>query len=75
MKNQRDIVNTENRTGMWSSNEEGEVSHAQEDRIQESLRWAVVKGDELQGMIFFHDGDDSKFVAKKKGQISKETKR
>lgn len=28
--------------------------------------WAVVKGDELHGMIFFHCGDDSEFVAKKK---------
>jgi hypothetical protein len=27
--------------------------------------WAVVKGDELHGMIFFHGGDDSKFVAKR----------
>jgi hypothetical protein len=29
-------------------------------------RWRIVaKGDELHGMIFFHGGDDSKFVAKK----------
>jgi putative hemin transport protein len=27
--------------------------------------WAVVKGDKLHGMIFFHAGDDSEFVAKK----------
>ncbi|MDB5307267.1 MAG: hypothetical protein JWO38_1469 [Gemmataceae bacterium] len=27
--------------------------------------WAVLKGDELQGMIFFHQGDDSEFVARK----------
>src|SRR4051812_36314057 len=27
--------------------------------------WAVVKGDELHGMIFFHGGDDSDFVAKR----------
>ena len=27
--------------------------------------WAVVKGDELHRMIFFHGGDDSEFVAKK----------
>jgi hypothetical protein len=28
--------------------------------------WAVVKGDELHGMIFFHGGgDDSEFVAKR----------
>jgi hypothetical protein len=25
--------------------------------------WAVLKGDELHGMIFFHQGDDSGFVA------------
>ena len=25
--------------------------------------WAVLKGDELHGMIFFHEGDDSEFVA------------
>jgi hypothetical protein len=33
--------------------------------------WAVLQGDELHGMIFFHGGDDSEFVAKK----SKEKKR
>ncbi len=27
--------------------------------------WAVVKDDELHGMIFFHGGDESEFVAKK----------
>ncbi len=27
--------------------------------------WAVIKGDELHGMIFFHEGDDSGFVAKR----------
>jgi hypothetical protein len=36
--------------------------------------WAVVNGDELHGMIFFHGGDDSEFVAKRaKGK--KTTKR
>lgn len=30
--------------------------------------WAIIKGDELHGMIFFHQGDDSEFVAKKKGE-------
>ena len=29
---------------------------------------AVVKGDELHGMLFFHQGDDSGFVAKKKSK-------
>ena len=27
--------------------------------------WAVVRGDELHGMIFFHQGDGSDFVARK----------
>ena len=27
--------------------------------------WAIVKDEELHGMIFFHNGDDSEFVAKK----------
>ena len=27
--------------------------------------WAVLKGDELHGMIFFQQGDDSEFVAKR----------
>jgi len=30
--------------------------------------WAVIRGDEVHGMIFFHNGDDSEFVAKKKGK-------
>ena len=37
--------------------------------------WAVVKGDELHGMLYFHQGDDSEFVAKKKGPKGKKTKR
>ena len=35
--------------------------------------WAVLKGDELHGMIFFHGGDDSEFVAKR--ATKKATKR
>jgi hypothetical protein len=27
--------------------------------------WAVLRGDELHGMIFFHQGDDSDFVAER----------
>jgi len=27
--------------------------------------WAVLKGDELHGMIFFHGGDESDFVARR----------
>jgi hypothetical protein len=37
--------------------------------------WAVVKGDELHGMIFFHGGDDSEFVAKRAGQPSAKSKK
>jgi len=37
--------------------------------------WAVVKGDELHRMIFFHGGDDSEFVAKKTGTSEKKAKR
>ena len=37
--------------------------------------WAILKGDELHGMIYFHQGDDSEFVAKKKGPSGKKAKR
>jgi hypothetical protein len=37
--------------------------------------WAVVEGDELHGMIFFHGGDDSEFVAKRAGQPSSKSKK
>jgi len=30
-----------------------------------------MKGDALHGMIFFHGGDDSEFVAKKGGKKTK----
>src|SRR5205823_8617717 len=33
--------------------------------------WAVIRADELHGMIYFHGGDDSEFVAKRKGQRPK----
>jgi hypothetical protein len=37
--------------------------------------WAVLRGDELHGMIFFHQGDDSGFVAKRaRGQARKARK-
>ena len=37
--------------------------------------WAVAKGDELHGMIFFHGGDDSEFVAQRSGQPPAKTKK
>lgn len=42
----------------WDGNDEMDAAQGR--------GWAVLKGDELHGMIFFHDGDDSEFVAKKK---------
>jgi hypothetical protein len=39
----------------WDGNDE--MDHA------EGRGWAVLKGDELHGTIFFHEGDDSGFVA------------
>jgi hypothetical protein len=41
----------------WDGNAEMDVAQGR--------GWAVVKGDELHGMIFFHGGDDSEFVAKR----------
>ena len=34
-------------------------------RSGQGRSWAALNGDELHGMIFFHSGDDSEFVAKK----------
>ncbi len=42
----------------WDGNDEMERAQGR--------GWAVVKGDELHGMIFFHNGDDSGFVANQK---------
>ncbi len=30
--------------------------------------WCVVRGEELHGMIFFHGGDESEFLAKRAGE-------
>jgi hypothetical protein len=37
--------------------------------------WGIVKGDELHGMIFFHHGDDSEFVAKKTSKPASKPKK
>jgi hypothetical protein len=54
----------------FGENDQGEFHfgyvHGHMDPAQ-GRGWAVVRGDELHGMIFFHGGDDSEFVAKKKG--------
>ena len=43
----------------WEGNDEMEAAQGR--------GWAVVKDDELHGMIFFHGGDNSGFAAKKMG--------
>ena len=43
----------------WSWDGNDEMDQAQ------GRGWAIVKGDELHGMIFFHQGDDSEFMAKR----------
>jgi hypothetical protein len=53
----------------WSWDGKDEMDPAQ------GRGWAVVKGDELHGMIFFHGGDDSEFVAKRPGQTKRSIKR
>jgi hypothetical protein len=40
----------------WEGNDENDSAQGR--------GWAVVKGEELHGMIFCHEGDDSEFVAK-----------
>ena len=46
----------------WSWDGNAEMDAAQ------GRGWAVLKGEELHGMIFFHGGDDSEFVARRKQQ-------
>ena len=48
----------------WEGNDEMDPAHGR--------GWAVVNGDKLQGMIFFHGGDESEFVAK--NEIQNRTK-
>src|SRR5271169_6167084 len=43
----------------WSWDGSAEMDAAQ------GRGWAVLKGNALHGMIFFHGGDDSEFVARK----------
>jgi hypothetical protein len=41
------------------------VDHDYEMDPAQGRGWAVVKGDELHGMIFFHQGYESGFVARR----------
>lgn len=47
---------------MFSPEELAEMDPAQ------GRGWSIVKGDERHGMIFFHQGDDSEFVARKEAK-------
>jgi hypothetical protein len=47
----------------WDGNDDSEEAHGR--------GWAVVRGDELHGMIFFHEGDDSEFVATRAEQTKR----
>jgi hypothetical protein len=50
----------------WEGNDEMDPAHG--------YGWAVQEGDELHGMILFHGGDDSGFVARKQ-EAAKRPKR
>ena len=47
----------------WSWDGNAEMDAAQ------GRGWAVLRGDELHGMIFFHCGDDSEFLAKRTSKL------
>ena len=51
----------------WDGNDEMDAAQGR--------GWAVLKNEELHGMIFFHGGDSSGFVAKKKGQLPPTSKK
>jgi hypothetical protein len=51
----------------WDGNDEMDAAQGR--------GWAVVRGDELHGMIFFHGGDDSEFVAKKAKAVIRKKRR
>src|SRR6185369_12416798 len=54
----------------WSWDGNAEMDAAQ------GRGWAVLRRNELHGMIFFHNGDDSEFVAKKaRGQKPTKSKK
>ncbi len=47
----------------WDGNDEMDLAKGR--------GWAVLKDDELHGIIFFHEGDESGFVAKRQQQRPK----
>jgi hypothetical protein len=46
-----------------------------EDELVFGRGWAVLDGDDLTGMIFFHRGDESGFVAKRASEKPKRKRR
>ena len=50
----------------WDGNDEMERANGR--------GWAIINGDELRGMIFFHDGDETEFVARRDG-VKKKSRR
>lgn len=61
-------ANLDAREGMRDGKPAVEFSFEGMDEMDEcsGRGWAVLQGDELQGMIVFHGGDDSGFVARRK---------
>lgn len=51
----------------WDGNDEMDPA--------QGMGWAVIRGDELHGKIYFHQADDSELVAKRKEPSGKKTKR
>jgi hypothetical protein len=47
----------------WDGNDEMDTAQGR--------GWATIRGDELHGVIFFHQGADSEFVAKRKSPSGK----
>jgi len=51
----------------WEGNDE--MNHAL------GRGWATIEGDQIEGTLFFHGGDDSKFVAKKTSKYASRRKK
>jgi hypothetical protein len=58
----RDCIRDGKPSVEWSWDGNDEMDPAQ------GRGWAVINGDKINGLIAFHQGDESKFEAKKKGQ-------
>jgi hypothetical protein len=58
------------RDTMWDGKASVEWSWDGNDEMDpaQGRGWAVIDGDEIHGLIAFHQGDESEFVAKRKGE-------